>query len=99
MSEKKVLLMLNQPPSKCPLDRQLRMLEGTENKGALLLQDAVFHAVSKEGQELLDRGFQLYALRQSVEARGIIDRLIDGVQTVDYGGVVDLIMNEYDVVV
>jgi sulfur relay protein TusB/DsrH len=99
MSKKRVLLMLNQPPSKCPLDRQLRMLEGTEDKGALLIQDAVFHTVSEDGRRLLDHGFQLYALRQSVEARGIIDRIIDGVQLVDYHRVVDLIMDEYDVVV
>jgi sulfur relay protein TusB/DsrH len=99
MSDKSVLLMLNQPPSKCPLERQLLMLEGTKEKGALLIQDAVFHSVSDEGKQLLDHGFKLYALRCSVEARGIIDRVIDGVQLVDYHQVVDLIMDGYDVVV
>ena len=99
MTDKRVLLMLNQPPSKCPLDRQLGMLEGVTEKGALLLQDAVLHVTSSEGGRLLDAGLKVYALRPSVEARGIIDRVIDGVELVDYYRVVDLIMNEYDIVV
>jgi sulfur relay protein TusB/DsrH len=91
--------MLNQPPTKCPLDRQFKMLQGTQDKGALLIQDAVFFTVSEEGRRLLDEGFRVYALRQSVEARGIIDRVVDGVELVDYHRVVDLIMDDYDVVV
>jgi sulfur relay protein TusB/DsrH len=91
--------MLNQPPTKCPLDRQFRMLEGTGRKGAVLIQDAVYFTVSDEGRRLMDEGFSVYALRQSVEARGIIDRVADGVELVDYGRVVDLMMDEYDVVV
>jgi sulfur relay protein TusB/DsrH len=91
--------MLNQPPTKCPLDRQFKMLQGTEDKGALLIQDAVYYTVSEEGRRLLDEGFRVYALRQSVEARGIIDRVTDGVELVDYHRVVDLIMDDYDVVV
>ena len=91
--------MLNQPPTKCPLERQFRMLEDVRDKGALLIQDAVFFTVSQEGRDLLDRGFRVYALRQSLEARGILDRVADGVELVDYNRVVDLIMTDYDVVV
>jgi sulfur relay protein TusB/DsrH len=99
MRDKRVLLMLNQPPARCPLERQFRMLEGTEGKGALLIQDAVYFAVSDEGRELMDQGFEVYALRPSVEARGIIDRVTDGVHLVGYNRVVDLMMDEYDIVV
>ena len=41
----------------------------------------------------------VYALRQSVEARGLTGRTMEGVELVDYDRVVDLIMEEYDIVV
>jgi tRNA 2-thiouridine synthesizing protein B len=35
--------------------------------------------------------FKFYALTVDLEARGIADRVMDGVTTVDYGGFVDLV--------
>ncbi len=99
MSDKKALLMLNQTPADCPLERQLEVLDHAAGKGVLLMQDAVLFAVSDEGRELLERGGRVFALRQSVEARGLLDRVMDGVELVDYGRAIDLIMDEYDIVV
>ena len=99
MSDKKALLMLNQTPADCPLERQLEVLDHAAGKGVLLMQDAVLFAVSDKGRELLERGGRVFALRQSVEARGLLDRVMDGVELVDYGRAIDLIMDEYDIVV
>lgn len=99
VTDKKALMMLNQSPSECSLDRQLKVLSGASGAGAILMQDAVYFAATEEGRKLLDAGVTVYALRQSVEARGLTGRTMDGVELVDYERVVDLIMEEYDIVV
>ncbi|MCK4970957.1 MAG: sulfurtransferase complex subunit TusB [Thermoplasmata archaeon] len=99
MTDKKVLMMLNQSPADCSLERQLKIASTSPKAGAILMQDAVYFAATEEGRKLLDAGVTVYALRQSVEARGLTGRTMDGVELVDYDRVVDLIMEEYDVVV
>ena len=63
------------------------------------MQDAVYFAVSDQGLMLMDQGVRVYALRPSVEARGLSDRVHEGVHLVDYHQAIDLIMDEYDIVV
>ena len=64
--------------------------------GALLLiEDGVYAAtrdtaVAKQLQEAM-KFESIYALRPDVEARGMQDRVLDGVRLVDYGGFVDLV--------
>jgi tRNA 2-thiouridine synthesizing protein B len=66
-------------------------------KGAavLLIEDGVYAAardtaVSKRVQEAL-KNVAIYALQADVEARGMQNRVMDGVRLVDYGGFVDLV--------
>ena len=66
-------------------------------KGAavLLIEDGVYAAardtaVSKRVQEAM-QSVSIYALRADVEARGMQNRVMDGVRLVDYGGFVDLV--------
>lgn len=61
----------------------------------LLIEDAVYAATrgnACEGKlkEALGR-LKVYALLPDLEARGMGDRLVEGVSTVDYGGFVDLV--------
>ncbi|MDK9702632.1 MAG: sulfurtransferase complex subunit TusB [Sulfuritalea sp.] len=61
----------------------------------LLIEDAVYAATKgneAEGKlrDALSR-FKVYALVPDLEARGMGDRVMDGVSTVDYGGFVDLV--------
>ena len=61
----------------------------------LLSEDGVYAAardttVSKQVQEAL-KSVSIYALRPDVEARGMQDRVMDGVRLVDYEGFVDLV--------
>ncbi len=92
-------MILNRSPSECSLDRQLKVLSSVPGGGAILMQDAVYFAATEDGRKLLDSGVTVYALRQSVEARGLTGRTMEGVELVDYDRVVDLIMEEYDIVV
>ena len=74
------------------LDSCLRVANG----GAILLiEDAVYAATrgnAAEGKlrEALSR-FKVYALGPDLDARGMGDRVMEGVATVDYGGFVDLV--------
>ena len=61
----------------------------------LLIEDGVYAAasgtaVSKRVEEAL-KSVAIYALRPDIEARGMQNRVMDGVRLVDYGGFVDLV--------
>jgi len=66
-----------------------------EGSAVLLIEDGVYAAakdtaVSKQVQEAL-KSVSIYALKPDVEARGMQNRVMDGVRLVDYGGFVDLV--------
>ncbi|MCM2290701.1 MAG: sulfurtransferase complex subunit TusB [Sulfuritalea sp.] len=61
----------------------------------LLIEDAVYAATRGNTAEnhlrdALSR-FKVFALAPDLEARGMGDRVMEGVATVDYGGFVDLV--------
>jgi tRNA 2-thiouridine synthesizing protein B len=67
-----------------------------QGSAVLLIEDGVYAAVSgtavsKQVQEALKR-VSIYALKPDVEARGMQNRVIDGIRLVDYGGFVDLVV-------
>lgn len=73
------------------LESCLRVAQSGE---ILLIEDAVYAATSGnefEGKirEAMGR-FKIYALQPDIEARGLADRIVEGISTVDYGGFVDL---------
>jgi tRNA 2-thiouridine synthesizing protein B len=64
----------------------------------LLIEDAVY-AVTKGGTaeakvKSAMADVTIYALQPDLAARGMADRVIDGVNLVDYGGFVDLVAEE-----
>ena len=88
-----MLHIVNKSPTERPaLATALRVAAG----GALLLiEDGVYAALrdsAVEGQlrEALGR-FAIYALVPDLEARGVADRLLEGIRGIDYGGFVDLV--------
>ena len=84
--------------NKSPLERNalescLRVAQG--GGAILLIEDAVYAATrgnEAEGKlrEALSR-FKIYALAPDLDARGMCDRVIEGVTSVDYGGFVELV--------
>jgi tRNA 2-thiouridine synthesizing protein B len=89
-----MLHILNKSPLQTnTLDTVLRLAPS----GALLLiEDAVYAATrgnAAEGKLRQAMGrIKVYALAPDLAARGMADRLIDGVATVDYDGFVDLVV-------
>jgi len=72
-----------------------------QGSAVLLIEDGVYAAakdtaVSKDVQAAMG-SVAIYALRADVEARGMQNRVMDGVRLVDYEGFVDLVV-EYSAV-
>ncbi|MDH4052544.1 MAG: sulfurtransferase complex subunit TusB [Rubrivivax sp.] len=60
----------------------------------LLTEDAVYAATAAGAHALGDAltTLKVYALRPDLEARGMADRMAEGVTPVDYAGFVDLVV-------
>jgi sulfur relay protein TusB/DsrH len=99
MSDKKALLMINQPPFGCDLGKHLEVARRAASAGALLMGDGAYFVIEEHGGPILEAGVRVYALADSVDARGLGDRVMDGVELVDYDRVIDLVMEDHDVVV
>jgi sulfur relay protein TusB/DsrH len=71
----------------------------SDKMGIVLVQNGVYHAaVKKDGQAsaVLDKGSQVYALREDLETRGYTEDAVDDrVKVISYGDMVDLIFNEF----
>ena len=71
------------------------LTRAAEGAAVLLIEDAVYGAarggaVEAQVKQALGR-VEVYALAPDLEARGMRNRLIEGVKLVDYGGFVDLV--------
>jgi tRNA 2-thiouridine synthesizing protein B len=83
--------------NKSPLDRGSldSCLAAADGGAILLIEDGVYAATKGSvGEAKLKAAagrFKLYALAPDVDARGVGDRIMEGVTTVDYGGFVDLV--------
>ena len=66
-----------------------------EGSAVLLIEDGVYGATkggSFEGEiQAAMAGVKIYALGSDLSARGVADRVLDGINVVDYGGFVDLV--------
>ncbi|GAB4480186.1 MAG: sulfurtransferase complex subunit TusB [Burkholderiaceae bacterium] len=88
-----MLHIVNKSPADRPtLDTVLRLARS----GALLLiEDAVYAATRGNAAEAKVRDamarLDVFALGPDLQARGVADRVIDGVRIVDYEGFVDLV--------
>jgi tRNA 2-thiouridine synthesizing protein B len=85
--------------NKSPFDRntfQTCLKYARQGSSVLLIEDGVYAAlrgtsVSEDVRVALKR-ISIYALKPDLEARGMQDRVLDGVRLVDYAGFVDLVV-------
>jgi tRNA 2-thiouridine synthesizing protein B len=83
--------------NKSPLDRNSldTVLTTADGGTILLIEDGVYAATKGNAFEPKLKAamakFKFYALQPDLEARGIADRVTDGITTVDYAGFVDLV--------
>ena len=68
---------------------------GKQGSAVLLIEDGVYAATRGNAAESRITAalgqMKIYALRPDLEARGMQDAVIAGIQLVDYGGFVDLV--------
>ncbi len=90
-----ILHTVNASPARGGLDICLRYVD--EDDALVLLEDGVYAATAGAWRHrldtLIDGGTPVYAIKADVDARGLTDRLIQGVQVVDYRGFVNLCAN------
>jgi len=69
--------------------------------GLLLVQDGVFQADKGNpcSKGVMKLGVPVYAARPHVQERGLEGRLTPGVSLVDFGDMVDLAMDKYEMIV
>lgn len=82
--------------NKSPYDRPALDSALKTGSGAILFIEDGVYATARGGSteakiKAAQGAFKFYALAQDLEARGVADRLIDGVTAVDYSGFVDLV--------
>ncbi len=87
-----MLHIINKSPfTNSALDSCLRVAGSGD---VLLIEDAVYAAVSgaaeKQVREAMKQ-LRFHVLQADLEARGIADRVLDGITKVDYSGFVDLV--------
>jgi len=87
-----MLHIINKSPfTNNSLDSCLRVAAG----GTILLtEDAVYAAIPGAAEKQVRdamKQFKFHVLQPDLEARGIADRVIDGINQVDYSGFVDLV--------
>ena len=96
----KMLHLINKSPyDRNALDSCLRLAQ--PGSSVLLIEDGVYAALSKaDSAQAVSKRMEdltVYVLGPDVSARGLDDTpLIDGINVVDYGGFVDLVV-EHDV--
>jgi len=74
------------------------LAHATKGSKVLLIEDAVYAAARGGAAEAKIKSamadLTIYALQPDLAARGMADRVIDGVNLVDYGGFVDLVAEQ-----
>ena len=87
-----ILHTVNRPPSAGVLRECLA--HALPGSGILLLEDGVYAAQDTPANRVLAGQFleshRWYALRADLEARGLADRVMEGIEAVDYPGFVAL---------
>ena len=83
--------------NKSPLERNAldSCLAVAQSGAVLLIEDAVYAATTGNAavaklRDAMSR-VKVYALAPDLEARGVADRVAEGITTVDFGGFVDLV--------
>jgi len=89
-----MLHIVNKSPLQCSsLESCLRL--ATKGSAVLLIEDAIYGATKGSRIEAVIQGamahVKVYALSADLQARGMANRVLDGVTVVDYGGFVDLV--------
>jgi len=99
-----MLITLSKSPFVSDYESFVRLVSKAVEKGErvaiLHIQDAcIAVTLDRYLRKVMSLGVEVYALREDCEARGLLEKIKNGVRTVDYKGWVDLVMNKHDKIV
>lgn len=81
------------PFDKTSLNSCLRFVK--DGSSILLIEDGVYAALNgttfTEAVKTAMKNVTVYALQPDIEARGVANKVIDGIKLIDYAGFVDLV--------
>lgn len=96
----KVLFTLLRSPFEKDEIHSMDTIAGNNEKGILLLEDAVYYATIEQiRNELLLKNYSIFAIKEELEARGYSELTFEGVELIDYKAAIDIIMEKYDKVI
>ena len=86
-----------------PMSIKLALEHKDSEVGICLLQDAVyFGCKGKNGNgtiaEAIKRGIQVFAAKKDVELRGLTELIHPEIKVLDYGEIIDLVLNYEQVI-
>lgn len=99
-----MLIILSKSPFISDHESLFRLVSKAVEKGdrvaILHIQDAcVAVMLDRYVKKVVSLEIEVYALREDCEARGLLEKIKNGVRTVDYKGWVDLVMNKHDKII
>lgn len=87
--------------NKSPFERNTLescLSQSKEGSAILFIEDGIFGALANtKHTEMVKKAMEsrkIYALFPDIEARGMQDRVIDGIKMIDYEGFVDLVIEQ-----
>ena len=96
----KVLFTLLKSPFEKDETHIMDKLSGNNEKGVLLLEDAVYYAAIEQiRKDLLSKNYSIFAIKEELEARGYEKFSAKGIEVVDYDTAIDIIMEKFDRVI
>ncbi len=94
------LYLVLHSPFECNCAEEIEKFSGNAEAGVLLVEDGIYYAVHPEMRKALhNRNLNVYALDVCMRARGYGTFSDPGVEIVNWGRAVQLIMDEYDGVI
>jgi sulfur relay protein TusB/DsrH len=96
----KVLFTLLKSPFEKDEIPTMDTLGGNNEKGVLLFEDAVYYAtIELIRKNLLSKNYSIYAIKEELDARGYEKFSAQGIEIIDYGTAIDIIIEKFDKVV
>ncbi|MDY6865835.1 MAG: sulfurtransferase complex subunit TusB [Halobacteriota archaeon] len=96
---KSIIFVILKTPSEGDPTDLASTLAGDNKRSFMLLEDGVYWAISDERRRILkDQNAEIFAANDDLLARGY-DCEIEDVKRLDYEGIVEVLMEEYDQII
>lgn len=97
---KSLMYIVLKSPFVSDVQETIETLSGESEKAVLLFEDGIYYAThSEKRKKLIESNIKIFAISDDLQARGYADFSDPGVEVMDYGAAIELIMEKYDSVI